>query len=141
VEGDPEQYIPLVLRDLCSVAEYVLVISSLNKQELVLVKQTESAGLTKYRKEMTETQTKKKDDYTAAVKKQKELDDARALVPFSNPKAVVVIEEPLPANEVNLYDPDIFGLDIAARDCRFEMIKIVREVFERASCTCTSLLR
>ncbi|KAK3395072.1 hypothetical protein B0H63DRAFT_63955 [Podospora didyma] len=40
----------------------------------------------------------------------------------------IVLEEPLPANDVKLYDVDTFGLDKAWRDCRFEMIKIVREV-------------
>jgi phage terminase Nu1 subunit (DNA packaging protein) len=129
VEGDSDQYVSLGYRDSSSFADVAPVISSLNKQELVLVKQKGSDGLTKYRTEMTDAQTKKKEHYVAAVKKQKELDDAKALVPYSGTlKAVVVIEEPLPANEVNLYDPDIFGLDIAARDCRFEMIKIVREV-------------
>ncbi|KAF9768133.1 hypothetical protein IL306_014593, partial [Fusarium sp. DS 682] len=37
------------------------------------------------------------------------------------------MEEPLPANAIELYSPDVFGLEAAAADCRFEMIKIVRE--------------
>ncbi|MCJ1287569.1 hypothetical protein MMC26_006921 [Xylographa opegraphella] len=42
----------------------------------------------------------------------------------------ITLEEPLPPNEVEPYPADSFGLDKAARDCRFEMIKIVREVNE-----------
>jgi hypothetical protein len=42
----------------------------------------------------------------------------------------VTLEEPLPPNMVEPYPADAFGLDNAARDCRFEMIKIVREVNE-----------
>ncbi|KAF2805523.1 uncharacterized protein BDZ99DRAFT_423807 [Mytilinidion resinicola] len=44
--------------------------------------------------------------------------------------AGIVLEKPLPPNELQPYIPDIFGLDKARRDCRFEMIKIVREVGE-----------
>ena len=40
------------------------------------------------------------------------------------------LEEPLPPTKVDAYAADAFGLDDAARDCRFEMIKIVREVNE-----------
>ncbi|THV02562.1 hypothetical protein K435DRAFT_653134 [Dendrothele bispora CBS 962.96] len=34
----------------------------------------------------------------------------------------------MPPNELRPYKANIFGLDKARRDCRFEMIKIVREV-------------
>lgn len=37
-------------------------------------------------------------------------------------------EPPMPPNELVPYKGTIFGLDKARRDCRFEMIKIVREV-------------
>ncbi|KAF7341749.1 hypothetical protein MSAN_02073700 [Mycena sanguinolenta] len=37
-------------------------------------------------------------------------------------------EVPMPPNNLIPYDGDQFGLDDARRDCRFEMIKIVREV-------------
>ncbi|KAJ7292061.1 hypothetical protein C8J57DRAFT_1044173 [Mycena rebaudengoi] len=37
-------------------------------------------------------------------------------------------EAPMPPNDLKPYKPNIFGLDAARRDCRFEMIKIVREV-------------
>ena len=39
-----------------------------------------------------------------------------------------VLEPPLPPNNLVPYKPTKFGLDKARRDCRFEMIKIVREV-------------
>ncbi|KAK4197962.1 hypothetical protein QBC40DRAFT_332216 [Triangularia verruculosa] len=42
----------------------------------------------------------------------------------------LVLAEPLPPTKVEPYAADAFGLDEAARDCRFEMIKIVREVNE-----------
>ncbi|KIP02241.1 hypothetical protein PHLGIDRAFT_79414 [Phlebiopsis gigantea 11061_1 CR5-6] len=51
------------------------------------------------------------------------------------PQAVVAvaphaadIDPPFPPNELVPYRADIFGLDRARKDCRFEMIKIVREV-------------
>ncbi|KAK7435786.1 hypothetical protein VKT23_019484 [Stygiomarasmius scandens] len=37
-------------------------------------------------------------------------------------------EEPIPPNDLVPYKASIFGLEKARRDCRFEMIKIVREV-------------
>jgi len=37
-------------------------------------------------------------------------------------------EAPLSPNSLKFYKPTVFGLDKARRDCRFEMIKIVREV-------------
>ncbi|KAJ7351546.1 hypothetical protein DFH08DRAFT_923452 [Mycena albidolilacea] len=38
------------------------------------------------------------------------------------------VEAPLPPNALTPYPATIFGLDKARRDCRFEMIKIVKEV-------------
>ncbi|KAJ7797131.1 hypothetical protein B0H13DRAFT_1674612 [Mycena leptocephala] len=38
------------------------------------------------------------------------------------------VEAPLPPNVLTPYPANIFGLDKARRDCRFEMIKIVKEV-------------
>ncbi|THV02549.1 hypothetical protein K435DRAFT_345614 [Dendrothele bispora CBS 962.96] len=37
-------------------------------------------------------------------------------------------EPPMPPNKLQPYKASIFGLDKARRDCRFEMIKIIREV-------------
>ncbi|KAI0340777.1 hypothetical protein BDW22DRAFT_1359593 [Trametopsis cervina] len=39
-----------------------------------------------------------------------------------------LLAKPMPPNEIVPYEPTIFGLEKAQRDCRFEMIKIVREV-------------
>ncbi|KAF7344070.1 hypothetical protein MVEN_01696600 [Mycena venus] len=39
-----------------------------------------------------------------------------------------LVEAPLPPNALKPYPATIFGLDKARRDCRFEMIKIVKEV-------------
>ncbi|KAJ7855663.1 hypothetical protein B0H13DRAFT_1641803 [Mycena leptocephala] len=39
-----------------------------------------------------------------------------------------LVEAPLPPNVLTPYPANIFGLDKARRDCRFEMIKIVKEV-------------
>ncbi|KAJ3545184.1 hypothetical protein NM208_g2634 [Fusarium decemcellulare] len=38
------------------------------------------------------------------------------------------ISKPLPPNQLITYPASVYGLDQAQRDCRFEMIKIVREV-------------
>lgn len=38
------------------------------------------------------------------------------------------VGKPLPPRQLTPYMPTVFGLDEAQRDCRFEMIKIVREV-------------
>lgn len=40
----------------------------------------------------------------------------------------LILEPPMPPNALVPYPADLFGLDHAKRDCRFEMIKIVREV-------------
>ncbi|CAK5273697.1 unnamed protein product [Mycena citricolor] len=54
---------------------------------------------------------------------------AAPVVPYS-PPALAELEaaEPLPPNDLTPYRGSLFGLDKARRDCRFEMIKIVREV-------------
>ncbi|KAH6880762.1 hypothetical protein B0T10DRAFT_519137 [Thelonectria olida] len=55
-------------------------------------------------------------------------DAKRALAARSEYQDQITLEQPLPANKVDPYPADAFGMDSAARDCRFEMIKIVREV-------------
>ncbi|KAF7352090.1 hypothetical protein MVEN_01171800 [Mycena venus] len=54
-------------------------------------------------------------------------------VPQQTPATVVPAQQalhdaPMPPNNLVPYDGDQFGLDQARRDCRFEMIKIVKEV-------------
>ncbi|KKY14619.1 hypothetical protein UCRPC4_g06666 [Phaeomoniella chlamydospora] len=67
--------------------------------------------------------------YEDSKKPQK--DDAQIIEVYGSTETTKkVMEKPLPPNKVAAYDPDIFGLDKAKRDCRFEMIKIVRETKE-----------
>lgn len=40
----------------------------------------------------------------------------------------IVLEPPMKLSFMQAYPADLYGLDHAKRDCRFEMIKIVREV-------------
>ncbi|CAK5267431.1 unnamed protein product [Mycena citricolor] len=51
------------------------------------------------------------------------------VAPYVPPLLIgIEAEEPLPPNDLNPYTYTTFSLDKARRDCRFEMIKIVREV-------------
>lgn len=52
----------------------------------------------------------------------------KALMTTAREQSLVTLEEPLTPNLLEPYAADIFGLDKAKADCRFEMIKIVREV-------------
>jgi hypothetical protein len=98
-------------------------------KELEFFAQESSQGLLEYAAEISRTYNEKKAKYDAAVKERNEDNEASAVVTVPvGSKALRAIEEPLPANKIALYQPDIFGLELAARDCRFEMIKIVREV-------------
>lgn len=65
-------------------------------------------------------------DYQDRLKQYEEVVQAIA----ANPEAYreVTVEKPLPPNKLVPYKGDLFELDKARRDCRFEMIKIVREV-------------
>ncbi|KAM5344892.1 hypothetical protein ACJ41O_010754 [Fusarium nematophilum] len=106
------------------------MISGLNKNELELYVQNPSDGLTKYAAIAKKEQEDKEAHYKELVEARKAEQDAHALVPFTGTRsqALEPIEKPMPSNKVEVYGPDVFGLEEAARDCRFEMIKIVREV-------------
>ncbi|KAF3926839.1 hypothetical protein ABW20_dc0102331 [Dactylellina cionopaga] len=107
------------------------MISKLNSNELELFLQTRSAGLLKYAETVKDDQEEKEKHYAELIDAQKAEEEAQALMPVSSNQYrsdLRTTEKPLPNNKVELYDPDIFGLELAARDCRFEMIKIVREV-------------
>ncbi|KAK6497175.1 hypothetical protein TWF506_004650 [Arthrobotrys conoides] len=107
------------------------MMSKVNSNELELFRRTGSDGLTAYAAVAKKEQEAKEKRYNELVKAQADQQNDRALVPIRqnwSSAGVKVIEKPLPNNQVELYGPDIFGLEIAARDCRFEMIKIVREV-------------
>ncbi|KAF5024855.1 hypothetical protein F66182_3094 [Fusarium sp. NRRL 66182] len=63
----------------------------------------------------------------AAAQESKDSSEETSLVKH-NPANASRVSKPLPPNKLNLYAPSVYGLDQAQRDCRFEMIKIVREV-------------
>jgi hypothetical protein len=110
-------------------------------KEIELRLQDATSGLQKYAAEIAKTQIEKEQQYKTAIEAQKTDQDLTALMPISGkPQTLKEIEKPLPANKVVLYDPDVFGLEIAARDCRFEMIKIVREVRQSLPHSWVSLL-
>lgn len=105
------------------------MIGGLNRKQIQLYVQEASEGLKKYASIIEEKQKKKEAQYKALMEAQKSGSDLGALVPASRrSQAVKPVEEPLPSNPVRLYDADVFGLEVAASDCRFEMIKLVREV-------------
>ena len=109
----------------------LIVIRRLNTNELELVKRESSDSLVKYAAEVKKDQEDKDSHYDRLLKAREEEQHAQALIPFAGtrPKALKPIEKPLDMNKVEIYDPDVFGLEVAARHCRFEMIKIVREVY------------
>ncbi|KAF4334945.1 hypothetical protein FBEOM_11202 [Fusarium beomiforme] len=63
----------------------------------------------------------------AAASGPKDSSEQKSLVKY-NPESSGKVGKPLPPNKLVPYAPSVFGLDQAQRDCRFEMIKIVREV-------------
>lgn len=95
----------------------------------------------KYAAIIAENQLKKEAEYKALVESQKAGSELGALIPVSKrAQALKPTEKPLPANPVQLYDPDVFGLEVAASDCRFEMIKLVREVCQHIQGQCSNYL-
>ncbi|CAH0027028.1 unnamed protein product [Clonostachys rhizophaga] len=110
--------------------EIQIMIQKLNLQEIQLYIREASPSLKKYAAMIAETQLKKEAAYKAAIEERKANEDLNALVRMAggNQQPAKPIDKPLPANAVQPYDPDVFGLEVAASDCRFEMIKIVREV-------------
>ncbi|KAJ5715709.1 uncharacterized protein N7483_012890 [Penicillium malachiteum] len=65
-------------------------------------------------------------DYQDRLKQYEEV--VQAISANSEAYREVTVEKPLPPNKLIPYRADLFELDKARRDCRFEMIKIVREV-------------
>lgn len=109
-----------------------LVIAGVNANELALYIQQVSQSLKKYAEISKKEQDDKEAQYKALVEARKEQQNSQALVPYTatakRTQDLPPVEKPLPNNKIEVYDPDVFGLEVAARDCRFEMIKIVREV-------------
>ena len=79
----------------------------------------EQDGLASYRDSFAQSYKERMDAFHNAEKDAKE-----------NPSRYrdIVLEPPMPPNNLKAYPADLYGLDHAKRDCRFEMIKIVREV-------------
>ncbi|KAH8807212.1 hypothetical protein F5884DRAFT_899650 [Xylogone sp. PMI_703] len=96
-------------------------IAALDKNLITIYKLELHPSLETYRKTFIDTYTERKGLYDKAVALQK-----------ADPQRYggVTLEAPLPPNALVAYTPDLFGLDQAKRDCRLEMIKIVREVSE-----------
>jgi hypothetical protein len=106
--------------------------SVVNRRERELYVQTRTPRMKKYAEDLAKTQADKQKNYDDYIKERTA--NQTAVVPISNQsQALKPIEAPLPCNSVEPYTPDVFGLEDAAKDCRFEMIKIVREVSHRAT--------
>ena len=68
-----------------------------------------------------------KEDYETRLERYKSVNGSKAVGVHSKLSADMD-SEPLEPNKIVPYKASVFGLDQAKRDCRFEMIKIVREV-------------
>jgi hypothetical protein len=107
--------------------EIQAMMSVVNRRERELYVQTRTPRMKKYAEDLAKTQADKQKNYDDYIKERTA--NQTAVVPISNQsQALKPIEAPLPCNSVEPYTPDVFGLEDAAKDCRFEMIKIVREV-------------
>jgi hypothetical protein len=98
------------------------MLDRLNKNNIVLYMQKESAGLKRFTARYLGTEKPKDPDA-----KNEQSSTALSIVSTTE-KTVQPVGKKVPANKLELYFPDVYGLEIAATDCRFEMIKIVREV-------------
>lgn len=76
-------------------------------------------GLAEYRKQFEQS-------YDERWKKYEEAKDSVLAKP--DKYRDIVLEPPMKLSFMQAYPADLYGLDHAKRDCRFEMIKIVREV-------------
>lgn len=88
----------------------------------------ELEGIAKDANENFEEQTKVYNESLEALKKQ---ESDTSMVRYNSSAAKSPkrkIEKPLPPNKLFPYPATVYGLDKAQRECRFEMIKIVREV-------------
>lgn len=103
---------------LCCLANWRLGINLLDKNLITIHKLEEPEGLQSYRKNFQETYEALKQTYNKSLALHK-------TDPTQYPRT---LEEPLLPNRLEAYAGDLFGLDLAKRDCRLEMIKIVKEV-------------
>lgn len=96
-----------------------LGIAALDKNLITIHQLEQHESLEAYRKTFVDTYEERKMLYDKAVNLQR-ADPTRY--------GDTTLEAPLPPNALVAYTADLFGLDQAKRDCRLEMIKIVREV-------------
>ncbi|CAG7557898.1 unnamed protein product [Fusarium equiseti] len=94
-------------------------ISAVDKGLMKIQKLEEQDGLASYRDAFVQSYQERMEAFHKAEKDAKE-----------NPRRYrdIVLQPPMPPNGLRAYSADLYGLDHAKRDCRFEMIKIVREV-------------
>lgn len=92
---------------------------AVDKGLMTIHKADEHPSLAAYRDSFVNSFQKRMDTYEQAKK-----------VVLEKPEKYgdLVLEPPMQPNKLQAYPADLFGLDEAKRDCRFEMIKIVREV-------------
>jgi len=106
------------------------VIGGFNRNEIRLFTREALTIPKDFDEDMKKDYKNKESHYNERVKAREEAENAAALAPYTLNKTRdhKPIEKPLPINKFEPYKADIFGLEKAAHDCRFEMIKIVREV-------------
>lgn len=94
-------------------------ISAVDKGLMTVQKSEEHTGLASYR-----------DSFKTSFKTRMDAYEAAKALALAKPAQYgdLILEPPMPPNALVPYPADLFGLDHAKRDCRFEMIKIVREV-------------
>jgi hypothetical protein len=100
------------------------------KDALPELAELETEAKAYYDKQMTQYQQKQQALQAAPTTTDP---NATQPTPQQTPAPVVPAQQalpdaPMPPNNLVLYKANQFGLDTARRDCRFEMVKIVREV-------------
>jgi hypothetical protein len=106
-----------------------LGIAALDKGLITVQKADEQDGLAAYRESFAQS-------YQNRLKAFQKVEESM----LANPARYrdIVLEPPMPPNALQPYTADLYGLDHAKRDCRFEMIKIVREVGTSPKEVCVS---
>ncbi|KAF4946253.1 hypothetical protein FGADI_11330 [Fusarium gaditjirri] len=119
VRGSPLDYENAGIYTNSLLDAYMVGIAAVDKGLMTVKKAEEQDGLATYRESFAKS-------YEERLKAFKEAEKTM----LENPSQFrdIVLEPPMPANALQPYSADLYGLDHAKRDCRFEMIKIVREV-------------
>ncbi|KAH7183717.1 hypothetical protein BKA60DRAFT_475268 [Fusarium oxysporum] len=108
------------------------MIGGFNRNEIRLFTREALTIPKDFDEDMKKDYKNKESHYNERVKAREEAENVAALAPYTLNKTRdhKPIEKPLPINKFEPYKADIFGLEKAAHDCRFEMIKIVRETLK-----------